>query len=71
VLGEYIGKIYVESKRRPRFLIETVARAETASGRVHATPAAQFAHPRRRPAPPAVRSESFEPRGIRSARVRS
>lgn len=27
VLGEYIGKIYVESKRRPRFLVEAVARS--------------------------------------------
>ena len=24
VLGEYIGKIYLETKRRPRYIIETV-----------------------------------------------
>jgi glycosyltransferase involved in cell wall biosynthesis len=28
VLGEYIGKIYVESKRRPRYLVERTARSE-------------------------------------------
>lgn len=31
VLGEYVGKIYMESKKRPRFLIETVARQEGSS----------------------------------------
>ncbi|MBK0394018.1 glycosyltransferase family 2 protein [Ramlibacter algicola] len=28
MLGEYIGKIYMESKKRPRYLIETVAKPE-------------------------------------------
>ncbi len=30
VIGEYIGKIYHESKRRPRFIIDTYANAEDA-----------------------------------------
>jgi polyisoprenyl-phosphate glycosyltransferase len=30
VLGEYVGKIYMESKRRPRFLIEKVAQRSPA-----------------------------------------
>lgn len=29
VIGEYLGKIYAESKSRPRYLIEQVARAKT------------------------------------------
>ncbi|MEO1722065.1 MAG: glycosyltransferase [Pseudomonadota bacterium] len=29
VLGEYLGRLYMESKRRPIFIIETVLRAET------------------------------------------
>lgn len=70
VLGEYIGKIYVESKRRPRFLIETVARTEAAPAPVHASPAAQFAHSGRRAPARGWRSDPFEPRAIRPARVR-
>jgi glycosyltransferase involved in cell wall biosynthesis len=32
VLGEYVGKIYMESKKRPRFLIERVASHHSAIG---------------------------------------
>jgi polyisoprenyl-phosphate glycosyltransferase len=34
VLGEYVGKIYMESKRRPRFLIEKIAQRSPAFGTV-------------------------------------
>jgi glycosyltransferase involved in cell wall biosynthesis len=47
VLGEYIGKIYVESKRRPRYLVERTARHEP-SIRVTANAEARVAR-RQRP----------------------
>lgn len=51
VLGEYVGKIYLESKKRPRYLVETVSRREESVSQVAAlTPARPV---RRRP--PAVR----------------
>jgi hypothetical protein len=53
VIGEYIGKLYVEAKRRPRYLIEKLQRKE--QGDAHATrhmkatqrvPRARFVHGR-------------------------
>lgn len=55
VLGEYVGKIYLEIKRRPRFLVERVESARpAASAPVAATAAAVNAHPRSRAVRPAV-----------------
>lgn len=68
VLGEYVGKIYVESKRRPRFLVETLARAQTASARVPAPGSAYAAHAVRRSAGRGLRAEAFALRAIRAAR---
>lgn len=68
VLGEYIGKIYVESKRRPRFLVETLARADPASTRAPA-PAMRPALASRRPAGRGARPDAFALRAIRSARL--
>jgi polyisoprenyl-phosphate glycosyltransferase len=51
VLGEYVGKIYTEAKRRPRFFIEMVVGAPAAVERHSADPAPRFhRRPRSRPA---------------------
>jgi polyisoprenyl-phosphate glycosyltransferase len=49
VLGEYVGKIYMESKRRPRFLIEKISQRIPASGM------ARDGHQRRNRARPRLR----------------
>lgn len=57
VLGEYVGKIYLESKKRPRFLVETIARrdevAEPDADRAAPRPTRTRARPvrTRQPAP--------------------
>ena len=33
VMGEYIGRIYMETKRRPRFLIETITQEKSDIGK--------------------------------------
>jgi hypothetical protein len=38
VMGEYIGKIYLETKRRPRFVIETALLEKGAERPVTADP---------------------------------
>lgn len=68
VLGEYIGKIYVESKHRPRFLVETLARADSASASAQA-PAAAQSHASRRPAGRGLRHDAFALRAARSSRL--
>ena len=45
VIGEYIGKIYVESKKRPRFLVEKLARQQR--GQAHARGARTQHRPQR------------------------
>ena len=57
VLGEYVGKIYMEIKRRPRFLIETIA-----------GPMRQQAHELDRAAP--ARPSWAKPAASRAAGVR-
>lgn len=47
VMGEYVGKIYMEVKKRPRFLIETIAQ------RAPANASAASGHPRTARAQPA------------------
>jgi polyisoprenyl-phosphate glycosyltransferase len=50
VLGEYVGKIYMESKKRPRFFIESLARQDRTNRPGHAT--GIHAHRRMRSRPP-------------------
>jgi hypothetical protein len=57
VLGEYVGKIYMESKRRPRFLIEKIAQ------RPPVFDTAREGHSRRRRAqPPRLRRAAMNRR---------
>lgn len=42
VLGEYVGKIYMESKKRPRFLVERMARNSHAAPATRAPAPVQF-----------------------------
>ncbi len=56
VLGEYVGKIYTEAKRRPRFFIEAVVGAPARANRHAAEPAAKM-HRRARSRPAHARAE--------------
>lgn len=64
VLGEYVGKIYMEIKRRPRFLIERVAEqrrpAAVAEDRHHRSPVAR----RDRVSPRRVLLAAAPPEGV-------
>jgi polyisoprenyl-phosphate glycosyltransferase len=55
VLGEYVGKIYMESKKRPRFLVERVAR--------HRSPALEPTHRQ------FTRAKVLHPRRVHATRV--
>lgn len=66
VLGEYIGKIYVESKRRPRFLVETLARPEAASAGTPARARQPRPHAHGRPTGRLPRTEVFTDRSVRA-----
>lgn len=56
VLGEYVGKIYTEAKRRPRFFIETVVGAPAAARRHSAEQPPRF-HRRARNRPAHAHAE--------------
>jgi len=52
IVGEYIGRLYMESKRRPVYLIDSIVRreaADTAPGQEDGTPPVALGAYRRRP----------------------
>ncbi|NUO72426.1 MAG: glycosyltransferase family 2 protein [Frateuria sp.] len=67
VLGEYVGKIYLESKKRPRYLVETVSRREQAVAEIAALSPARLILRR----PPAARLPSQDRRRRRQVDLRA